>query len=160
MDLVMRLRSGIVRAIPGLALSSSNDDDAEDSDGDIGDASVAARVGIAQSSLLCIDVLARKFSKQKDWINPMTETLAEFTYLATQLVSSIYDVGASKSNVSELDIDMEDMLKLLGSTVLCCGSLCAVAKARALPHLAVRFYSLHITHSFIAENCTFSLLGP
>lgn len=116
-------------ALPGHALSATDEDDVE--------GSVAARVGIAQSSLLCIDVLARKFSKQKDWVAPMTETLVEFTHMASELSLSIY-------GDEENDIEVEDLLKLLGSTLLCCGSLCSVSKARALPQLVVRTIFLRI----------------
>ena len=134
MDLVVRLRSSIRGALPDhisshIAAAEEEVDDEERNE--------EARVGIAQSAMLCIDVLARKLTKHKDWVKPMTETLVEFAHIASILAENIY-VAESSAKLRESDADSEDLLKILGSTVLCCGSLCGVSKARALPQLSVR----------------------
>ena len=89
---------------------------------------VSGQLGVAQSALLGIDILARQFASAKDWIEPMTQNL-------DALMSMVQNVNDA---VQEFPLEAaitQEGFKLLGSFYLCCGTLCGVAKLRSLPYL-------------------------
>jgi hypothetical protein len=117
--------------------------------------------GLAQSALMCIDVLARFLGKRLDWGPIITETLQELMVFAELLcgLASPAPAGAAvdstaaaasgkkaKNSSSKsagthdakaaLALHME-YVKLLGSTVLCTATLSSVLGATALTILPV-----------------------
>jgi len=119
LDLADRLKESVLVAVP---------DDCEERMDEDNDVSPAARIGIAQSALLCIDVLAREFVNKREWIVPMTDILVCFTKLVTRVTTMLYSDGCNEQD--------EELQKLLGSSLLCCGTICGLTKARSLPALA------------------------
>lgn len=91
-------------------------------------------IGVSQSALLCIDILARQFIKNKEWIKPMSQYLSELVKLIENLSQHIYtDIKTSLS-------DKDEELKLLGSALLCCGTLSSFSKTKSLPFLPVSIF--------------------
>jgi len=102
--------------------------------------------GLAQSALMCIDVLARFLGKRLDWSSILTETLTEVVELCTLLVSltgpetasteSSNGKKKSKKTVSVSSPALQgEYLKLLGSASLCTATLSSVLGAPALEQL-------------------------
>ena len=108
------------------------------------DGAAPSQVTLAQSSLLCIDLLSRAFGKHATWVAVQMELLRELLGLARS-ISQRFLATTSKSTRQKQSLvpsadDTDNMLKLLGSTVLCCGTICGAVKVRALPFLAVIFH--------------------
>lgn len=70
--------------------------------------------------------------KHKEWIKLMNEYLGDFVKfcetITLKMVSETFYHSSS---------ERDDIMKLLGSAFLCCGTLAAISKAKALPFLAV-----------------------
>jgi hypothetical protein len=110
--------------------------------------------GLSQSALLCIDIIARQFMKFKEWVKPMNEFLSDFVKLTETLTLKI----SSPSFLQYSNIIQDEVLKLLGSAFLCCGTLSGISKTKALPFLPVRL-SLLFLPSFL-PFLIFSLFPP
>jgi hypothetical protein len=89
--------------------------------------------GLSQSALLCIDIIARQFMKYKEWVKPMHEFLVDFVKLTQTLSIKI----SSTSFLQFSSVIQDEILKLLGSAFLCCGTLAGISKTKALPLLPV-----------------------
>jgi hypothetical protein len=106
-------------------------------------------LGLSQSAFLCIDIIARQFMKYKEWIKPMNEYLSDFVKLTERLSLEITSQRFTQLPSSEQD----EVMKLLGSAMLCCGTLAGIAKAKALPFLAVCFLlPSHLSPSFSTSS--------
>lgn len=101
-------------------------------------------IGLSQSSLLCIDIIARQFMKYKDWVKPMNEFLADFVKLTETLSLKI----SSNSFLQFTSVHQDEVLKLLGSAFLCCGTLSGISKTKALPLLPVCIFNFSPLLSF------------
>jgi hypothetical protein len=115
--------------------------------------------GLAQSALMCIDVLARFLGKRLDWGDIITETLNEvvaLNYTLVPLVNPTQSANASGANdgsksakkakkngsasaatVAASPALQTEYTKLLGSSTLCAATLCTVLGAKSLPQLPV-----------------------
>lgn len=123
LDLAAQLLQSVVQTVPEDALAAFSGG----SDGSV-DHEMVGQLGIAQSALLGIDILARQFASAKEWATPMTEALGQLAGMADAVAESI----------KELPVDAavtQEVFKLLGSFYLCCGTLCSAAKVRSLPFL-------------------------
>lgn len=67
---------------PSQAHTSSSTDDAEDKDTD------QDRLGIAQSALMCLDILAKYLGSSPNWVVTLADTLAEVVTFSSQVVVS------------------------------------------------------------------------
>ena len=81
MDLTTHLRSA-VRGCLSPAHTSTSTDDAEDKDLD------QDRLGIAQSALMCLDILAKYLGSSPNWVVTLADTLAEVVTFSSQVVVS------------------------------------------------------------------------
>jgi hypothetical protein len=111
--------------------------------------SIATKIGITQSSLMCIDILAKYLcssnSNNAEWLDKLSAILNDMVTLSAtvkKMISSIKD----ESNKDEL-------YKLLGSIYLCCSTLCGGMKARALAQLPVRLYYIIKIVIFFETHC-------
>lgn len=83
MDLTTHLRSAVRGCLsPSPAHTSSSTDDAEDKDTD------PDRLGIAQSALMCLDILAKYLGSSPNWVVTLADTLAEVVTFSSQVVVS------------------------------------------------------------------------
>lgn len=85
MDLTTHLRSAVRGCLsPSLspAHTSSSIDDAEDKDTD------QDRLGIAQSALMCLDILAKYLGSSPNWVVTLADTLAEVVTFSSEVVVS------------------------------------------------------------------------
>jgi hypothetical protein len=127
--------------------------------------------GLAQSALMCIDVLARFLGKRLDWGEILSETLREVVEMSATLATLTGPVveaevpatatpGKGKKAKKTVTATagqenaalQSEYCKLLGSTSLCAATLCSVLGAPALPFLPVSSPRLHcIAFSFICS---------
>ena len=96
------------------------------------------QLGLAQSSLMCIDILARFLGKRVNWVASLSTTLAQVVALSDELYRSI---TTTTTTTTKEDGDDEakkatlEMCKLLGSCLLCTATLCSVLGLKALASL-------------------------
>ena len=109
-------------------------------------------IGVSQSALLCIDILARQFLKNKAWIKPMSQYLSVLVQLIEKLSNHIY----TSTNTSISDKDEE--LKLLGSAFLCSSTLLSVSKTKSLPFLPVSISIIITTILFFTYTFVYFIL--
>lgn len=129
LDLVGNLRQTITDVEPFLKNRSS--------DGSL-------HIGLAQSALICIDLLSRNLGKNAEWADALVETLSqlsEFTSKLSSQTDATEDlVKKRKRRDSKTDSDLSppslELMKLLGSAYLCIGSICGSIGAQSLPFLA------------------------
>lgn len=95
----------------------------------------ASSRGLMQSGVMCIDVLAKSLGRESVWSDVLVETLGELVSLSKSIVS-IFDAAKSGSEESL------EFLKLMGSLLLCCGSICSTIGPRCVSFLSVCFYPL------------------
>lgn len=81
--------------------------------------------GLVQSSLMCIDVLARHLGTSFEWSTELTGTIAEIVTWSAQLMNS------------SLQNQALECMKLLGSAFICGGAVCGALGPRSLSHLSV-----------------------
>ena len=117
MDLCNRLRNMIKEC----TVSISSEDEAT---------AIAAR-GLMQSAVMCVDVLAKALGQEAMWSDTLVETLEELNESARSV--SVTLLTTSKESEANMDL-----LKLLGSIYLCCGTICACTGPRAVALLSVR----------------------
>ena len=102
----------------------------------------STHIGLAQSAMMCIDLLSRNLGKSTDWTETLVDTLAQLCDFAVQLSSqtdAMQDTKKRKRRDSKSENDLNsslEFMKLLGSTYLCIGSLCGSVDAHALPLLS------------------------
>jgi hypothetical protein len=131
--------------------------------------------GLAQSALMCIDVLARFLGKRLDWGEILSETLREVVELSATLATLTASVAeaeaeakipatatpgkgkkakkAATGTMGQENAALQiEYCKLLGSTSLCAATLCSVLGAPALPFLPVG-------SSLCAVGCNFFVLN-
>jgi hypothetical protein len=99
---------------------------------------MAAR-GLMQSAVMCVDVLAKALGEEALWADTLIEALQE-------LNEGARSVSASLSNASKESEANMDLLKLLGSIYLCCGTICACTGPRSVAFLSVRLSPLLISY--------------
>ena len=135
--------------------------------------------GLAQSALMCMDVLARFLGKRLDWAEVLTDTLKEIVEVGTTLAAltgpettqAAADVTASakkskKSSSTSAQCSpaqQGEYLKLMGSASLCTATLCSVLGAPSLSFLPVRLLISHIYFAYkliLPIPCTTRLLWP
>lgn len=105
--------------------------------------------GLAQSALMCIDVLARFLGTRLDWSSVLNETLQEVVEFGSILSQMTGPESASEATTAKgkkvkksagstiSPVVQAEHLKLLGSASLCIATLSSVLGAQALPHLPV-----------------------
>lgn len=94
-------------------------------------------VGLAQSALMCIDVLAKFLAKKPDWVKDLERTLTEVMTLISSL-AALTDPQTSNKSSSKLSTEsIAEYLKLQGSAFLCCGTLCGQLGPKSLSQLSV-----------------------
>ena len=105
---------------------------------DTADASLATRIGMIQSALLCLDMLVRNLGKQASWNEPLTSFMSDMMHVAEAVVAAASNAYALK----KWDLKPNDVeyVKLLGSVFLCCGTITSAIRVLALPFLAVSCY--------------------
>ena len=112
-------------------------------------------IGLAQSALMCIDVLAKFLSRNPEWVKDVMETLTEVLALITALTALTDVKGGSSSNSKGPKISLEstvEYLKLQGSAFLCSGTLCGQLGPKALAQLSVS-QSIHGCSIFLTCFC-------
>ena len=128
-------------------VQDKDDADDDDDDVDIDDTfSPSQRVGLAQSAVLCIDILARSLGAAapgQPCAPEMLAALADTVLLATAIRAEVSAEDAVLDRAvgdasDEKEHWIADLLKLLGSTFLLCGTLFGAVGPKSLPHLAVR----------------------
>lgn len=92
---------------------------------------VAAEINLMQSSIMCIDTLARSLGKQKEWHADLFECAKE----TIELSSTVFAASSKYESDHELT-------KLLGTLYLCGSTLCSSLGAKSLPVLATYIASL------------------
>lgn len=142
-------RSGPLRSTMQQALGTDGADEE-----DVEDLNPTQRLGLAQSAVMCIDLLARSVGDAKaksrrrhasafeDVLPTLESALADAIQLCSDLLAKEQSL---KRDVDEDDSDAEfssDIVKLLGSAFLLCGSLVATIAPHGLPHLGVSKHSL------------------
>lgn len=91
------------------------------------------QLGLAQSSLMCIDILARFLGKRVNWVASLLSTLAQVVALSDELYRVITTTSIGGKD-DEGNTPLE-MCKLLGSCLLCTATLCSVLGLKALSSL-------------------------
>lgn len=162
-------RSKALTAKDSKATSQDSDDQDEGEDDEF---TPSQRVGLAQSAILCIDILARSLGTVQG--QPVPATLAaahmEAVALSQALASAcsrlshpavavvsvqqpaisnkrskaVAAAAPAKSAVSKAEEEEwhADLLKLMGSVCILCGTLFGVVKAKGLPSLAVSVFRI------------------
>ena len=121
LDLASQLLDSVKESVPDDILATSMESQ------EVGH-ELVGRLGIAQSALLGIDILARQFASAKEWASPMTDALGQLSTIVQGVADTIQDFPVDAAVTQEV-------FKLLGSFYLCCGTLCSAAKVRSLPFL-------------------------
>lgn len=85
-----------------------------------------ADINLLQSSVMCIDTLARSLGKNKDWQAAVIESLKENIDFSRE----VFQLSVNHPSSHEL-------MKLLGTIYLCCSTQCASIGVKALPLLGV-----------------------
>jgi hypothetical protein len=116
------------------------------------------RISLAQSAVICIDTLAKHFSKlvlkfkalpketKEKWEKIFNDSLVEIISVSSQLSLCLHKESTSgTANVTTLHKSIlgiagsMELAKILGSNYLLCTSLCSVlGNAKCLPLLSVR----------------------
>jgi len=91
------------------------------------------QLGLAQSSLMCIDILARFLGKQGNWVASLSSTLAQVLALSDELYRNI--TTQTHTGDKNDEAPAIEMCKLLGSCLLCTATLCSVLGLKALASL-------------------------
>jgi hypothetical protein len=152
LDLNAHLRQVVQAFLPALQATSTSSSAPP--------ASFHQQSGLAQSALMCIDVLARFLGKRLDWGDIITDTLNEVVAFNNTLVPMVnppaQSADASGANdgsksakkakkngstsaatVAASPALQTEYTKLLGSSTLCAATLCTVLGAKSLPQLPV-----------------------
>jgi len=114
------------------------------------------RISLAQSAVICIDTLAKHFSKlvlkfkalpketKEKWEKIFNDSLVEIINISSQLSLCLHKESAGTANVTTLHKSIlgiagsMELAKILGSNYLLCTSLCSVlGNAKCLPLLSV-----------------------
>jgi hypothetical protein len=91
------------------------------------------QLGLAQSSLMCIDILARFLGKRVNWVASLLSTLAQVVALSDELYRVITTTSTGgKDDKGNAPLEM---CKLLGSCLLCTATLCSALGLKALSSL-------------------------
>ena len=90
---------------------------------DAGEFKTALQIPIAQSALLCFDLLVGKLGHLSEWQDLMSTIL-------TDLLALIKILENALGQYSQVE-------GFLGAILLCCGTICQGLKAKALPYLSV-----------------------
>lgn len=114
LDLSTHLRNVIQEATPKRSLAQSNRADT---------------IGLAQSAIMCMDVLAAYFGKSREWSAPLFDSLSEMV----EFSAAINEI--TKQSVGDSLYTYANELKLLAASVLSCGTLMKNVGAKALPLL-------------------------
>ena len=146
----------------------------QDTSGSAGaDAEFHQHSGLAQSALMCIDVLARFLGKRLDWSSILTETLQEIVNLCSVLAaltnatvssSDASAASAAKSKakkvagISAVALQAEYM-KLFGSAALCTATLSSVLGAAALTLLPVRLTKAELSLVYYLDFISLSVFN-
>ena len=122
LDLLSHLRGAILEAVPkrGVVVPSvrSNTN------------------GLAQSAIMCVDVLASHFGKSREWATPLFDYLSEMTSFST----AIHDLIKNSNPADQKSYAGE--LKLLAASFLSCGTLTRAVGPKALPMLSALMTNL------------------
>ena len=145
LDLMANLRQALRSSVPALL---AKDDSSSMGDGE----PTELCVGLSQSALMCIDVLVRHLgSGAKECLLETLEDVFSFATIAGEKIALIstlapatHTAGKGKKKKTEPAAAAgsapsslaTELLKLQGSSYLCCGTVCAVLGAPALPRLA------------------------
>jgi hypothetical protein len=117
---------------------------------------VREKSGFVQSSIMCIDVLARFLGTRLNWSVVLKETLAEVLNLQSEL-SKVLGIQRSDSNNGngkekqpfiEKGVERIECYKTLGSATICVGTLVSVLGAPAVESLSVRMMYFCLFLSF------------
>lgn len=98
------------------------------------------QIGLAQSALMCIDVLAKNLGSGREWQTTLCETLSEILELSSSLIKLTKPQPASSTKRKAAQAQAETLLgdvRLLASAFLCIGSLVRAVGAKTLPVLPV-----------------------
>ena len=101
-------------------------------------------IGLAQSALICIDLLSRSLGNSAEWTAILVETLSQLSEFTSTLSSQTDGAQDSlkkrKRRDSKTDSDLSppslELMKLLGSAYLCIGSVCGSIGSQSLPFLS------------------------
>ena len=99
---------------------------------------VSFSIGLVQSSLMCIDVLARNLGGSFDWSQELGETIAEIVQWTTAFSTTLTALQSHADEEATNEQRIVDCLKLLGSSFLCGGTICGALGPRSLKNLGVR----------------------
>jgi hypothetical protein len=124
-DLIQRIKESVENAVELFS----------DSKGLKDDKTASHVISLAQSGVLCIELLAGHVNKDKEslWHPKLEECLhVQLTLIASITGSTI---GESSVSVSVGDSLCSELLRLQGSCFLCCVSLCATIGTKVLPRL-------------------------
>jgi len=136
LDLTIHLRKSIQDSMPSpTSASSIGGGGSGRARGESDGLSREDRIGLAQSALMCLDTLAKHVGRGREWIASLSDALSELLALSSVLVNIVQPpMGETKLG----PIELAGELKLLASTLLCCGTLVKVVGAKAftlLPQL-------------------------
>ena len=92
------------------------------------------QLGLAQSSLMCIDILARFLGKRVNWVASLLSTLSQVVALSDELYRVITTTPTGGKDY-EGNAPPLEMCKLLGSCLLCTATLCSALGLKALSSL-------------------------
>lgn len=111
-------------------------------------------ISLAQSSLICIDILSKHLGKFKKNTSELCDTFKELWEFLVVINSIItLDLGKRTSENRTIFKIVEEVIKLGGSLFLCIGSICKSLGAEILTNLEV---SLH-TNIIPCDNIYFAI---
>ncbi len=93
---------------------------------------------LAQSSIMCLDVLIQYLGKAEEWRNELINVVQELLHY----IPSMYSFCAPRNGVFNASAKALDTKKLLGSVLLCCSTAFKMLHVGSLPFLPAIIESL------------------
>ena len=90
----------------------------------------SSAIGLAQSAIMCVDILASSFGKSREWATPLSDTLAEVLAFSSAILQFSKQASVMKDTLA-----YANELKLLAASFLSFGTLIKSVGVAALPSL-------------------------